>query len=955
MNRRRTRCPRLAILLITVALGLVACLPSAVRAEGTLELVQVGWDGKVAMAGWNPVRVKVAGGAADAIVRVEVVLRAKYQMSPQNSVEFPVGAYGEDVSLPAGASKEVTLWVPAENSGGPSIATSIVRATSGGQTLAEVKVDSGTPRTPSWPLIGVLAESPAVARSLSQIELPVQGLAVPLSVAGLSVVDLPRSAELLGGLTALVVQGNAPTPMTDEQRRAIRGWVEAGGHLVLAGGPTATQTSGLLPAGVLPVTMDGVEGSADLAGLASWAAVSEPPSSPGPVALFRVDGGSPLAGSADRPLVWRLGLGQGTVTLLAIDPSLEPLATWAGTPALLRKALEPALPLAPEDEKMRLVQRMEQDTAMRLQGVVDALPRDALPSGGMVALVLGVFAIVAGPLLHLLLWRTDRRGWIWLAVPVAALLLSGTLYYLGIGRDGRDVLANVVGYLRLDPSTGQGERSTAIGFFAPTYERLTVEVPGEEPVRVINRSGSAFGPGGVPFGGSLDIPFHVVAGRTTRVEFASGQWGMRTLTLPSRPESQPGMIVSNLGLENGVIRGTIRNGTSYLLEDAAVVVGQSFVKLGNLAPGQSVPVALDPASAPVADPFRGNSSLAYRLFGNRVTDPYTVSYGVSRAAVAPPVPVPVATKPPTGVASASSTPTPAASPAPGGTAPAATEPGDDGADAAPSPAEASPPPTAAPMVDPADVQRALDEARAAAAGAAVARSVPVGVPERFELPPDPEIQRRVRLMDSTVGSMRSGPYGQQGVPLTFLAFTCHPMEETPSAGNHPTYPPHAGGAAPLPGRLPPGPFTMPSGLIQAESVEQGGGGMGGGSNGTVFWMEIHGGTATYSFRAPLSPNARVSAMVVTTRQVGSATSLEQAKMGSQDFVAGPAQAGLFSLYNQQAGRWDPLPAGKDEARVEPAAAYVGRDGLIRVQVSAPADQVVRFVPPELVLEGEVEP
>ncbi len=740
MNRRLGRCPRLATLLITLALALIACLPSAVRAEGTLELLQVGWDGKVASVGWNPVRVKVMGGVADTTVRVEAVLRAKYQSSPQNFVEYPVGAYGEDVSLPAGASKEVTLWVPAENTSGPSIATSIVRTTSGGQTLAEVKVDSGTSRTSSWPLIGVLAEAPAVARSLSQVELSVQGLPVPLSVASLSVADLPRSAELLSALTGLVVQGNAPTSMTDEQRRAIRGWVEAGGHLVLAGGPRATQTAGLLPAGVLPATVDGVEGSVDLAGLAEWAAVQGPPSSPGPAAVLRVDGGSLLAGGVDRPLAWRLGLGRGTVTLLAVDPSLEPLASWAGTTALLRKALEPALPLAPEDEKMRLVQRMEQDMAMRLQGVVEALPRDALPSGGMVALVLGVFAIVAGPLLHLLLWRTDRRGWIWLAVPVAALLLSGTLYYLGIGRDGRDVLANVVGYLRLDPSTGQGQRSTAIGFFAPTHERLTVEVPGEEPVRVINRSGSAFGPGGVPIGGSLDIPFHVVAGRTTRVEFASGQWGMRTLTLPSRPESQPGMIVSNLGLENGVIRGTIRNGTSYLLEDAAVVVGQSFVKLGNLAPGQSVPVALDPASAPATDPFRGGSSLAYRLFGNRVVDQYGGPYGVALAApaiaVAPAVPV--ATKPPaasTGVAPARSTlaPTVAATALP------TAESGAEGATAASSPTKTSSTPSVAPTV-------------ASGGAAAVAPKIaPMGPPERFELPPDPEVQRRVRLMDSIAG------------------------------------------------------------------------------------------------------------------------------------------------------------------------------------------------------------
>jgi hypothetical protein len=39
--------------------------------------------------------------------------------------------------------------------------------------------------------------------------------------------------------------------------------------------------------------------------------------------------------------------------------------------------------------------------------------------------------------------------------------------------------------------------------------------------------------------------------------------------------------------------------------------------------------------------------------------------------------------------------------------------------------------------------------------------------------------------------------------------------------------------------------------------------------------------------------------------------------------------------------------------VQPATAYVGPDGLVKVQVSAGSDRLLRFVQPELAVEGTV--
>jgi hypothetical protein len=69
---------------------------------------------------------------------------------------------------------------------------------------------------------------------------------------------------------------------------------------------------------------------------------------------------------------------------------------------------------------------------------------------------------------------------------------------------------------------------------------------------------------------------------------------------------------------------------------------------------------------------------------------------------------------------------------------------------------------------------------------------------------------------------------------------------------------------------------------------------------------------------------------------------------------GPAEDGVFSVYNWASASWEPLPGGREEVRLSPAASYLGPDGEARMRVTAAPDRVVQFVQPELTVEGRVE-
>lgn len=869
--------------------------PAIARAEATVEVVQVGWGGVVAPDSWSPVRVRVTGAEADANATVEVILKNRYQTSPQSTaIDYPIGSYGQEVALPAGVAKDVTIWVPTM---GAPVGT--VRLSVGGVVVAEQGVEFRTPRSAVWPLIGVLAESQAVARGVSQVELLYQGLPVPITSASLGAADVPPTAEWLGGMAALVVQGNAAAGLTGEQRRAVYDWVIAGGDLILAGGPDGLRALGALPDGALPVTVAGSESAADLGALASWAGWEGSPPPAGPIARLRAQGGTPLVGTAAQPLVWRIGLGQGTVTVLAADPALEPLQSWPGAPHLLRRLLEPALPASGEDEKMRYIAMQQgREGAMRLQSVVEALPREAFPDARTVALILGAFALFVGPILHLGLRRADRREWVWLAVPAAALLVSGALYYVGVGREGRDVLASVVSHVRLDPDGKAARQLLAAGFFGPTHQSLAVEIPGDQPVRV-NTSGASgyyygvpvFQPGVQGEAADVEPPYRVLSGRNTRVEFTGGQWSMRTVSLGRSLGAETGRITAHLGLEQGLIKGNVRNDTPYALEDAAIVIGQNVLKIGSLAPGQIAQVVLDPrpAGAVSAYFYKGGFPLSWRLLGRPAQDSSSGAVMVAPA-VSPPL----------------------------------------------SAAAAAP----------------------ASLGRVTSYVTAPGVPERLELPQEPEVQRRVRLVDAAItASMNMFGPGGQSLPLTFVAFTRAAVGgDLPDAGNHPVH--HlALLEQPLRLDLPPGPFTVPPALTPSEILMQTGG-VGAGSDGTIQWYEVQSGSITYGFRPLLPTGARTEALVITAQQVGPSVQSADVAGGKVPppgvSAVTAAEPGVFSVYNWQAATWEPLPTGSDQVRLQPATSYVGADGLVQVQVRAKIGYAVRFLAPEIAVEGRVE-
>ena len=922
----------------------------AVRAQAgatALEIRQVGWWARTLIpSAWNPVLVRVTGtGESDARgpSRVQVLLRT----NSSATAKVPIASYGQEVALPAGVTKDVTVWIPSGSDA--SYLTTVQVIDPGGRVLAEDSTTAAITSS-SAVVVGTLADAPTLATALGRIEIPYQqGLTQRVAGIPLTPDQVPTSADYLAGMSGLVVQGSAASTLTQEQRRAIQQWVVRGGHLVLSGGPAAQQVGSVLEGGGGPAVRFGrLEAAVDLRPLAEWVGVpgaadtqaatsgqgtqGGQAASPGQSAQGATAGqgsqsaaptgqgaqpaagnqgtqggaqtaglefgaaaavieaagqeGETLAGPRNGPLAWRARWGSGTLTFLAADPTLDPIRNWAGGPPLLVRLLEPALGAAQPDAPLAGLGSGARSTVRTtakvtygqlLASTLDTLPPEAFPSWQTVAGLLGGFALLAGPVLHAILWRADRRPWLWVAVPVLAIVATIAMYFVGVGLPGRDVLTSVISYVRLDPRTGQAQQSVAMLFVAPIREHLTATVPGSVALRPggapnyddPSASGGPYAPTATNASGTP--PFEVITGRDTRVEFKSSLAAGRWISFERDQREPLGTLETDLqmGGREPRISGTIRNATSYPLQNVALVIGQLVYRAGDLAPGQTATVDVADQALRASSPTYGQS-LGWRIFS-------------------------------------------------------------------------------------ADSSASLSASSA---------------PQPNSRPPDPESVRRMRLVDSVLGmgsdyyAYQFGGYGTASYgPVTrlapsILAFTTAPLAgaDLPSAG--------AGRAfhlalisEPIDVRVAPGPFTMPPALFESSVSTAPGATLyptGYPTGSQVF--ELHG-SATYTFRARLPRDATVQTMSIKTQQAApqSTPSVQPPTSGAVTSTStlGPSAPGTFQIYNWQAGKFEPLPAGQTSARIPQAGNYAGADGSVKVLVtSGGTSSALRFSTPEITLEGQ---
>src|SRR5579883_2296509 len=163
-----------------------------------------------------------------------------------NNVQFAPVNFTLDVSLPAGAHKQVEMYVPAQDIGSSQLQ---VNLTNGNTTLASQQV-SGQLQPGGALSIGVLSDDTATRTLLHSLTIGATTPSVAQFGASTPLDTLPQA---LSNFDIIVASNYSSDNLTSGQLAALRSWIQAGGTFLVAGGPDLLKTVRHLSRDLLPV------------------------------------------------------------------------------------------------------------------------------------------------------------------------------------------------------------------------------------------------------------------------------------------------------------------------------------------------------------------------------------------------------------------------------------------------------------------------------------------------------------------------------------------------------------------------------------------------------------------------------------------------------------------------------------------------------------------------------
>jgi hypothetical protein len=585
--------------------------------------VDAGYGGNFRPGAWLPVRVRVSNGgpAFSGTLLVDDSGQQAVDVAPTDHA-----IYARSIYLPAGGEKDLTLYLP-----GADLTNSLTITLDGGPAGRIVERAGLTSVSDGALLVGILSQSDALhteLRGLDQVAGGVPVLTVPLSAQTLDPEPLA-----LANLDALVIENFSTADLSSSQGDSLEQWVRMGGLLVEIGGPTAAATLNGLPSALImahpgrPHLLAGLPALAIPANLGTLVAAIGAPSQ-GQTMLdtrgVRTSATGALAGAL--PLVQQQALGLGAIVYAAIDPALEPLASWPGLPRFWSLLLAPARTQGATITTAQAGTAAASSSAPALGAELDGiLP----PSLAVFLLLLGGYVLVLVPLNFILLKWLGRVDWAWLTLPATALLMLAIIFGTGTLGHTAGIRGTIVGVLY--HTTGSREATTEqyLGLFSPATGDYTL-LPGSSGLlgsSLYTASGAAQSP--APAGG-VDLQFNQDTGAASLLAIPT--WAARNAAF-SGEVAAPVTLQGRLRyLPNGHLTGTLTNLSPYTVHSTVLAVyGAALIALGDLPAHGSVHVEV---SSGATGPTQQALGDAYATIATTLGSP-VAGGAVAAAAVEP--------------------------------------------------------------------------------------------------------------------------------------------------------------------------------------------------------------------------------------------------------------------------------------------------------------------------------
>lgn len=484
--------------------------------------------------------------------------------------------YSQKLELPEGATKQVSMELGL-NTVRRFMEVSLVDE--GGNVVFQkhVPVDALSPETVA---VGVLSEQPAQVQYLAGMNLSEK-----TSVFFLDRDTFPESQSVMENFAVLIIDDFDTATLGDAQKKALKNWVDNGGLLVLGTGVQAQKVlSGL---DFVDVSLNGTQ---SVSGVSAPDGTALSLSAPLTVAGISAEKASVKWEANGTPLTSLMPYGGGYVLMNHFALGLAPFANMPEQTAVLESLCRNLFPDGMANARVEI--------ANQLRYAADRFPSVAGNIMFVIFLVVGVYIVLAGPVMYIVLKKKDRRELGWITIPVLSVVFLVVVFVLAGRSTYQNGLLSTKAIVEMEEGSSVGEAQIAMAMKVPGNGDVTLE--SELPIPVQPQLDNGWYDGN---GKAEEIDYKVTTGDGTNIVFYDNMAWETNFVGASATLELGGSVTSNVAFDGEKVVGTVTNGTSVNFMDAYLKLDYIYIPLGELPAGETIDVSYDLSTEDVHDRY----------------------------------------------------------------------------------------------------------------------------------------------------------------------------------------------------------------------------------------------------------------------------------------------------------------------------------------------------------------
>ncbi|MBE3560640.1 MAG: hypothetical protein IMW89_15695 [Ktedonobacteraceae bacterium] len=552
---------------------------------------------------WTPVYVTVStdGSAFKGTLSVSAFTGPT---SSSNTNRVSSWRFEQPVTLPEHAHTQFTLNIPFLS--GTTVTQGVVAQLRDehGKVITTQTGNSGYEIKHGSIMIGTLTAPDRNMDSLTVLTLPSSGalMATPLDAT-----SLPTTSTVLDNFDIIVLDDFNSAALSRQQLLALQTWVNNGGTLIEIGGPQWKSTLGKLPSALLPVNVSGtatLPAGTQLMAMDHPLAQSYDPTSlssplPEPVSASIATVRTDNAFSSNTtvlqvngiPLMVQARQGEGVICYVAVDAADPALNAWSGVHDFWQVVLQHAL----GDEAL-LTGAFETYGSgpgglLTHAGILHMVNPDSLPGPSIIIVFILGYALLLGPIRLLLVRKLKNpHRWSWPIILSMAAVFSLLSYELAFYQRSASITDNSISLVQINQGSSSAHMTTYSGIFVPQDGDFTLQIPGHGLAQPIASQYLLHDRAAMR---KIETPA-AINNDTDEIDLnlkGMKAWSLQYTTSEQDIQFQ-GSLQTHLALSDNRVVGTIRNTLNVALNDAYILLPQSFAAIGHLAAGETREISI---------------------------------------------------------------------------------------------------------------------------------------------------------------------------------------------------------------------------------------------------------------------------------------------------------------------------------------------------------------------------